>query len=352
MNGQAKNWQANSGRALGTKYKHDPRGCQDYAISWASPRGALALACDGAGSSAKSQLASKQLAEAILQYFQEDFEGVNIGSAYQLQKAIRPILGQALQQLCTDYKSPIKDFHSTLLFVYQAFATNRYYLGHIGDGMIVAFTEAGMEILSHSETGEGAANQTYFADQIFIENMGRHFRTKIGEATGYIGYMCFSDGVEDYVHLQRKDMRDFYRRKGKTLLHPDLLAFFGSPAKTDLGKNMNQRWIEVGHTDDDCCLAIIKEDQSSCALDFAVEHDFYKEALKFQRASDRAQGKRQRLEAGEAAQKRAEQEKEKKKILFPLTSLPELPALYIPVQLHQNLSASGPVSRLEPTEFH
>ena len=304
-NWQAKNWQANSGRALGTNYKGDPRGCQDYAISWAGPRGALALACDGAGSSAKSQLASKQLAEAVSQYFQKDFEEIHIGSTAQLQKAIRPVLKQALQQLCTHYKSPLKDFHSTLLFVYQAFATNRYYSGHIGDGMIVAFTATGMEILSHSETGEGASNQTYFVDQIFLENMGRHFRTKIGEATGYIGYMCFSDGVEDYVHLRRKAVRDVYRNAGKTPLHPDLLAFFGSPAKTDLSKNMAKRWIEAGHTDDDCCLALIKEAQSSCSLDFQAEHAFYKEALELQRVSDRAQRE-------EEERKRKEKEKQRK----------------------------------------
>ena len=287
-------WQAKDGRHLGTKYQGDPRGCQDYAIAKANGKGAWAIACDGAGSSAQSQIASKAIAEAISSYFENGLIE-NIISSYALQKAIYDVLHDTLQKLCQNKAQLLQDFHTTVLFVYHNFAKEPkepyYYLGHIGDGMIVGVTEDGLEILSYSQTGEGASNQTYFADHVL--SRAKYLRTQIKQANStkyqkdYIGYMCFSDGVEDYVHLQRKIMVQQYQKKGRELLHPDLLAFFNNLAKVeDLGAMLNERWIKTDHTDDDCCLAIIKDKNKSCVLDFRQEHDFYARALDKQKKAD------------------------------------------------------------------
>ena len=320
-------WQAKAGRHLGTKYQGDSRGCQDYAIAKANDKGAWAIACDGAGSSKHSQKASKAIAEEVSLYFESGnifTDGTKTSVFKQneiLKNELKTRLWHTLQRLSSEYGTgnlakDIKDFHTTLLFVYHNFASNQYYLGHIGDGMVVGLTESGLEILSYPETGEGAANQTYFVSHLFYQGGEQYFRTKIKPARSekynqdYIGYMCFSDGVEDYVYLRRKIIVEEYKEVGKEYLHPDLLAFFNNLEKLpDLGKVLNDRWIQTGHTDDDCCLAIIKNENKSCELDFKKEHDFYAQALEKQRQADQEYKQEQiRKQKQEEERKRREQE--------------------------------------------
>ena len=66
------NWTHANARHFGYKYRNAqaPRGCQDYALSWVSEEGALAVVCDGAGSATKSHIASKETSLSISSFFE------------------------------------------------------------------------------------------------------------------------------------------------------------------------------------------------------------------------------------------------------------------------------------------
>lgn len=256
---------------LGNKYRDDERGCQDFSVSWSDSRGGLIVVCDGAGSAKRSHIGSASIAKSISKFFKKDFYDLPDKSIYGLKPKIIERCKETLKELISEEKKPdmspaeqkelFFSFNTTLLFLYECYSTGTYYLGHIGDGLIIGFKEDKAVILSESKTGDGGSNLTYFVSNVMKDDS--HLRLREGSTRDFIGFMCFSDGPEDFLYLKRKYLREYYENRGHAPLHPLLFQLFNHEDPGSFEKLVNEKFVlpnddGESRSDDDCSVAFLR----------------------------------------------------------------------------------------------
>ena len=272
-------WTALSGRALGTKYADDPRGCQDFVIASSHEEKVILVVCDGAGSARYSHHASAGIATAISQFFLETEEDIFALEEQEFKKRILSVIARKTHALLKQYEAAKNDLLTTLLFVCYAPKEQRGWLGHVGDGMIIGASGDYLEILSDSAVGE-VSNLTYFTNHIFVDQS--HLRIKSLDGRELSGVVCFSDGVEDVVYLKRRKFKEHFLAVGLEPLHPDLhnvLRKAGSNSAPDLDELLKSHWIGSGRTDDDCSIALAVNLSEIEKLNLEKVIETYKEVI-------------------------------------------------------------------------
>jgi hypothetical protein len=255
---------------LGNKYRGDERGCQDFSESWSDERGGLIVVCDGAGSAKRSHIGALGIAKSISKFFKTDFHGLEDRSVYNLKPKIIERCKDTLRELIKEEKRPdmsqaeqkelFYSFNTTLLFLYNCYITDSYYLGHIGDGLIIGFKEDKAVLLSKSETGDGGSNLTYFVSNVMHDD--KYLRMRDGDASEFIGFMCFSDGLEDFLYLKRRYLKEYYEKIGHAPLHPLIFQIFNHKEPSEFKEWLDKQFVQPddgkSRSDDDCSVALLR----------------------------------------------------------------------------------------------
>lgn len=184
--------------------------CQDnVAVAHANGVHAVALS-DGGGSRRFSQIGSEHSTRAVCALLVERFddfytrmEKIEKGHPkaekmlLRLRLEILDAVMEALRAQVTPERA-LPDFGCTLQFA--AVKDGRYIAGHVGDGVIAALYQRGLdrrvEVLSHPENG-GGPNITFFVTD---HNAKDHLRLTHGECRQLEGILMMSDGPEEVLY--------------------------------------------------------------------------------------------------------------------------------------------------------
>lgn len=152
---------------------------------------------DGAGSRASSALGAETVTEAMAQLLSEAFEEQWALSPGQRANCWVNHCLTALER----QTPPLYDMGCTLL-CYAAHKDGRYLSGHIGDGIMVLYSEG--ELLTFSDPENGAyPNETYLVTD---EDAVVHLRLQQGCRSAGGTLLMMSDGTADslYIHAEKK----------------------------------------------------------------------------------------------------------------------------------------------------
>jgi len=258
---------AQNTHVLGRKYRNDPRGCQDYSISWVEDHGACSIICDGAGGSKRSQHASKAFSETISDFFKSK---PAISSIFQLQNEIVKKCKETIIDLIHKHKNEDESnndayysFESTLIFIYIDFSNQRVSIGHIGDGMIIAVKKDRLEVMSKSAVGDGGTHLTYFITDVLNPDQHSQSLLRINQRNlepDDIGFLCFSDGIEDVLAIKNNDMQNHYRKNNHGAVNPALVNIFNN-MDSNLEEIIQKNFVDKGNSDDDCSISILQKEK-------------------------------------------------------------------------------------------
>ena len=184
--------------------------CQDN-VAAAHKNGVHAIALsDGGGSRRFSQVGSEHATKAACALLVERFDDFytrmdQIKKGHpkadkmllRLRLEILDAVMNALRAQVTPERA-LPDFGCTLQFA--AVKDGRYIAGHVGDGVIAALYQQGIErrveVLSHPENGDGP-NITYFVTDHDAKD---HLRLVHGECRQLEGILMMSDGPEEVLY--------------------------------------------------------------------------------------------------------------------------------------------------------
>ena len=184
--------------------------CQDN-VAAAEANGVHAVALsDGGGSRRFSQVGSEYSTRAVCALLVEKFDDFytrmdKIEKGHpkaekmllRLRLEILDAVMAALRSQVTPERA-LPDFGCTLQFA--AVKDGRYIAGHVGDGVIAALYQRGLnrrvEVLSHPENGDGP-NITFFVTDHDAKD---HLRLTHGECRQLEGILMMSDGPEEVLY--------------------------------------------------------------------------------------------------------------------------------------------------------
>lgn len=184
--------------------------CQDnVAVAHANGVHAIALS-DGGGSRRFSQIGSEYSTRAACELLVEKFDDfyarmdqIDRGHPKAEKMLLRlrlEIIDAVMAALRTQVTAEraLPDFGCTLQFA--AVKDGRYIVGHVGDGVIAALYQNGLnrhvEVLSPPENGEGP-NITFFVTDHDAKD---HLRMSHGECRQLEGILMMSDGPEEVLY--------------------------------------------------------------------------------------------------------------------------------------------------------
>lgn len=162
----------------------------------------IALA-DGAGSMADAELGALVTAKAITEHIMNRFFGyieqMREKEDAKVRDAIITYLHERLHQAADEHHARFREMGATLLFA--AVHEDTLFYGHIGDGIIGAYTNDGrVEVLSEPENGF-LPNITVFVTE---PEPRKHLRMNVTEMKDIKGIVLMSDGPGEYFYDRRQ----------------------------------------------------------------------------------------------------------------------------------------------------
>ena len=225
--------------------------CQDRVLVRNNPNqryGMVALA-DGAGSARLSDMGAELVVKQICRLVRKHADKIAQSHDKASMLIVRD-LQNSLARLAAQQKCQLDDLASTLLFAYieQEELETRCILGHIGDGILLRYTPAGITLVSGPENGE-FANQTYFVTQ---SQAGSRLRLLVDKVEGDVGFLLASDGAAE----SSNDKRRKTPAPGCQLLFNWMQEQKPNEFKKSLSASLREAIREMTH--DDCSVAILR----------------------------------------------------------------------------------------------
>jgi len=233
----------------GQGHARNNKPCQDriFVKQYNNIEGYIALA-DGAGSCARSDIGAQICVRSVGEIIRKRF-GLYYRNPGLLKRQILRTLINLLKKKAASANLSIREFSSTLLFVYSKKVNTRvYYIsGHIGDGLIIMEHKRDVKIISYPENGE-YINSTYF---VTSHNAMEHLRINKGFVEGNAGFLLISDGTAEAL----------YHRQSRTLAPACGILFEWVKRYKELKVfaiiTKNLEHVIKNKTTDDCGLAMI-----------------------------------------------------------------------------------------------
>lgn len=191
MEGAFFEFEVSSAVCTGRAHRNAGLPCQDQ-IAIRRGEGTICTAlADGAGSRPRSETGAACVTACVSGALSERFE-----EFWPLED---PALADRLVQLCLSalarQKLPVYDMACTLLF-FAAHQDGRFLAGHLGDGVMISATEAGLRVFSHPENGADTS-ETFF---ITGPDAGEHLRLFRGQLPESGTLLLMSDGMAESLY--------------------------------------------------------------------------------------------------------------------------------------------------------
>ncbi len=223
--------------------------CQDKVRTFKNNEVTVVALSDGAGSAKLSHFGAEAVLEAVGREIAENFDVYfeeNDGKTIRL--GILDKVRDALMTTREKLGCAIKDLSSTLLLA--AVSGSRYFIIHIGDGVIGCLKNGEIKVISTPENGN-FANETYFTTSPSVLS---HMRIMKGDDREIHGFVLMSDGTENAL----------YNKKTKELsqgIKKIMQMMILCPERTM--QEMLKETFEDGilnHTADDCSISVLVDD--------------------------------------------------------------------------------------------
>ena len=205
----------------------------------------IALA-DGAGSAAFSHYGAQCVVNQATKFIVEKFFDLIAQEDGRLvTKELLSVVLQALKNEAEKRDCNLKDLASTLLIA--AVSDRKFFLAHLGDGVIGYLNDEGLKVASTPDNGE-FSNETFF---VTSANAAAHMRIFKGDLKSICGFILMSDGSEQSLYSKRNKT---LARAVKKLMHHTCLID-GEILTPQLEKSLSS--VIAENTQDDCSVAIL-----------------------------------------------------------------------------------------------
>ena len=263
--GEATVWKFISAVSQGRGHLSSGTPCQDKVFHHIHGDVAVIALADGAGSASLSHFGAERIVSDASCYIGEKFHDiVENNDAAGLKKDFLQTLLDSLHQLGNELNCSLQDMASTLLLA--ASDGQKYFLAHVGDGVIGYVKDSEIKVASSPDNGE-FANSTVFVTSSEALTSMKFFRGNLNNISSFI---LMSDGAEN----------SFYNKATKTLM-PVLVDIVHRCAvfPEDTTRNQLQNSMDTvirRKTADDCSLIMmVRKDES-----FSSFNDF-REDIKY-----------------------------------------------------------------------
>ena len=220
--------------------------CQDK-VSRLIENGVQVIAlADGAGSAALSHYGAQCVVNRATAFIGDRFFDLiaqEDGRSVTLE--ILNVILQALKDEAELHSCSLKDLASTLLVA--AVGDGKFFLAHLGDGVIGYLNEDGLKVASTPDNGE-FSNETVFVTSANAAERMKIFKGAIKNISGFI---LMSDGSEQSLYNKRKKT---LAPAVKRLMHRTCLID-GEILTPQLEEALSS--VVAANTQDDCSVAIL-----------------------------------------------------------------------------------------------
>ena len=220
--------------------------CQDK-VAHRSEGGVHVIAlADGAGSAALSHHGAECVVNRITAFVVDKFFDIIAQEDGRLvTQELLSVTLQALNDKAELLNCELKDLASTLLVV--AVGSEKFFLAHLGDGVIGYLDDGGLKTVSAPNNGE-FSNETYFVTSTAAV---AHIRIYKGDLQKISAFVLMSDGSEQSLYNKRKKT---LAPAVKRLMHRTCLID-GEIFTPQLEEAL--RTVVAQNTQDDCSIAIL-----------------------------------------------------------------------------------------------
>ncbi len=220
--------------------------CQDKVARLNSNGVQVIALADGAGSAALSHFGAECVVNRVSNFVAEKFfDLIAQTDGIKVKQEILSVALQSLTDATKIHDCTLKDLASTLLVA--AVGDGKFFLAHLGDGVIGYLNDAGLKTASVPDNGE-FSNETVF---VTSSDAAAHMRIYKGALKTISGFILMSDGSEQSLYNKRnKNLAPAVKR----LMHRTCLvdAEKLTPQLEDAIKS-----VILENTQDDCSLAIL-----------------------------------------------------------------------------------------------
>ncbi len=205
----------------------------------------IALA-DGAGSAALSHFGAQCVVNRATAFIADRFfDLIAREDGRSVTQEILSVLLQALRNEALLHGCALKDLASTLLVA--AVGDGKFFLAHLGDGVIGYLNDSGLKVASTPDNGE-FSNETVFVTSADAVARLRIFKGALKNISGFI---LMSDGSEQSLYSKRKKT---LAPAVKRLMHRTCLVD-GKILTPQLEQALST--VIAANTQDDCSVAIL-----------------------------------------------------------------------------------------------
>ncbi len=222
--------------------------CQDYTYARVSDDTAVIAVADGAGSSRRSHIGSKIVANCFAHYARKRFDFF-----FEDPREFRLLLeyiSDKIRRRAERERLPYREFYSTLIGV--AVRGDRFVAVHVGDGMLAAYSDDGeIKLLSKGQKGEFANETQFLTEELTPEKIF----TLTGTLEQFEGFILATDGSESFLYNKRNNSFSNLLYKLERWIASYSPLYLKRKIKSELQK------VAFQLTDDDISLAVCKIDR-------------------------------------------------------------------------------------------
>ena len=169
--------------------------CQDKVRSYHKGKTTVIALADGAGSAKLSHYGAEAVIERITEELGEHFDDYyREEDASLIRSRLLFVILDALESVQNRLKCDLRDLSSTLLTV--AVSGSRFFLVHIGDGVIGYLKDGVIKVATRPDNGEFTNNTVFTTSPVVIS----HMRIIKGNDDMIGGFVLMSDGTESSLY--------------------------------------------------------------------------------------------------------------------------------------------------------
>lgn len=195
-------WKMVSYEACGRGHLKENIPCQDKTLQKREGNIALIALADGAGSCSKSDLGADIVTKYGAEIIKNNFdEFISEENGMKVKKRIIELLLKELENKSVELKCNVKDLSSTFLLV--CIKNEKFFIGHLGDGVIGVLKEEKLKVISNPVNGEFINSTVFVTSNLACEYM-QIYR---GDIEGIDGFVLLSDGAcESFYDKRNKNL--------------------------------------------------------------------------------------------------------------------------------------------------
>ena len=228
--------------------------CQDRTYSKTLNGTTVISLADGAGSKSKSDIGAEIVTQFIAEFLCSNFDKIYEKEEKSSSKTILDGIQKCLNQKANEIKlnpKDLKDLSSTILFV--GVKNNKYFAGHIGDGLIGYFDDKeDAKILSYPYNEGVDDKYTVFTTNIDVLENFRIYKDNLNDIKGFV---LMSDGTCDTLYEPKDKILLEDNKKIFNVLNDHRLSI--KTIEERIKKTIKAKYLDKSINGDDCSINLM-----------------------------------------------------------------------------------------------